>query len=182
MKLARLFCFLIILASSAVAAYAQTPVDPKVIVNFANDPGTCTPGPTLICYDGVGPLVETFGSPETFQYTGASPLTILFLEFTFVPPLTAFQCSTNIWTDCETLAGPYPPNVGIELEYLGAGANDGGGGTCGPCVGQLVSGDQASVTLTPTVSETPEPGSIILFATGLFSFFLASKRRAQART
>lgn len=174
MKLARLFCFLIILGSSAITAYAQTPLDPRVIVN---DPAGCTIPPG-ISYNGPGPLVESYSSPECFTYTGAPNLTTLILQFTGVPVATPFACQTDIWVDCtiSDLGG------GITQFDLSGGPgacnfNDGIGGNC---PGFLTTGQSATVTFEPVINETPELGSIVLFGTGLIAIFMGAKRRSHA--
>lgn len=181
MKLARVFCSLIILGISSTAAYAQTPVDPRVLIN---DPVGCTippgisfPGPSTAT------LVESFLSPECFTYQppGVSPpnLDQLFFEFTDVPPLTEFICQTDIWVFCGTVSSP--PGT-IEFHLHGAGPCQSNDGLFGTCPGFMAPGASATVTLQPIISEIPEPGSIILFGTGLISIFMAAKRRFDAQT
>jgi hypothetical protein len=182
MKFTRIFSCLIILGCAAIGASAQ--VDPKVIINLT-DP-VCTPD--LICYDGstfANPLVESFTNPMPFVYTGTNPLTQLFIDLIDVPPLTSFQCQTNIWTDCSITPVAYGSGtVGFNLFGNGTGTFDGGGGLCGasffsvnPCPDQLTNGQGGTFDLQPLISETPEPTSVVLFGTGILAIFATRKRR-----
>jgi hypothetical protein len=179
-------CFAI-LGVLAVGTFGQT--DPQVIINHLGDP-VCTTGGTMICFDGSTadhPLVEDFQHPMSFVYTSPAgttdPLTTLFIELMDYPSLTQFQCLTNIWTDCAQTPDQYGVGtVGFELFGNGTGLFDGGGGTCGidpasPCADQMVNNESATFTIKPLVVVTPEPGSVILFGTGLLSVFLTAKRR-----
>jgi hypothetical protein len=177
MKFTRALGFLMILGSSAVAAYSQTPIDPKVIIQ-GSDPA-CGGAGQPICYNGTpSPLVESFSSPMGFVYTGTPNLTSFFLEFTGVPLGTAFSCQTDIWVEC---AISFPSLSEVEFALTGGPGpcnfNDGIGGTC---PGFLSTDQGASITFEPLISETPEPGSILLFGTGLISIFMAAKRRLRA--
>jgi hypothetical protein len=46
----------------------------------------------------------------------------------------------------------------------------------------MIPGAFADVTLQPLISEIPEPGSIILFGTGLIGMIMAVKRRFHVQT
>ena len=197
MKLARVFCFLIILGSSAIAAYAQTPVDPKAIISIpmaGGDPPCGGSGPICVTANSASdPLMIPYSATFSgdFEYcppasdsctvpvTGYS-LSEFFLEFTGVPGTVSFGCQTNIFVDC----GISNPSTGVRLFTLDGGPgpcnyNDGIGGTC---PGILYPAVVVDVTNVPLISETPETDSIILFGTGLISFFMAAKRRFHART
>ena len=179
-KLALAFSFMIIWGCSAVTTHAQTGTDPETIVDKQTDPSGCTPSPTLMCYNGVGPLTESYSDPIPFEYTGTGNLYSMDLILTGAPS-GPWECVTDIWTDCGvTFLG------GGEVEFeLGndvpaaklpatCNSNDGIGGTC---PGFLSTDESATVTVMPTVAFTPEPGSMILFGTGLISILGATKRR-----
>jgi len=183
MKLTRVFWFLIILGSSSVAAYGQTPVDPRLIVS---DPPGCGSGVTYAGGTASTPLVESYSNPQCFTYTGTSHLNELFFEFTGVPALTEFICQTNIWITCGEVSGS--PSGTVEFHFFDS-PTAGQGGPCqandglfGTCPGFLLPGGFANVTVQPIISQTPEPGSIILFGTGLIGMIVAVKRRFHAQT
>jgi PEP-CTERM motif-containing protein len=188
MRVARVLCFLIIFGSSAIAAYAQTSVDPLVKVEGVGDPA-CGGSGQPVCFDGSGPLVETYGSPVSFVYDCGegctTPLYSMTLEFIDVPPpppTLFFECETNIWTDCSQ--GSSGPTT-VEFSFFDTPPDSGGppcsagGGTT--CPGYMTPNEEATVTITPLVSDTPEPSTIILFGTGLILLFVGSKRRVHAR-
>ena len=196
MKIARLFCFLIILGSSAVAAYAQTPVDPTVIVNKI-DPGGCGGSGEPICYPGTPvPLVLVYNPSVTldFQYDptpSSSKLETFELEFTGVPNLTTLYCQTDIWQICSftTSSDPgHPGDFDVTFNFFdvipstpGPCANDGVHAIAPTCPGFLSSGDGFSVGFSPIVGATPEPGTMLLFGTGLIIFGGVLRRRAGSR-
>jgi hypothetical protein len=188
MKILRFLCLSMLVVGFAVAASAQTPVDPTIITQKL-DPSCSDPG--VICYTGAAPLSITF-SPTlavVFVYQPPNPASLLTdfkLDLTSVPPFTSFGCQTDIWVNCSItdegsgtfqfdMSGGYNPgHPPTNCNY-----NDGVGGVC---PGFLASGDGASITAVPLVSETPEPVSVILFGTGLLSIFGASKRRLYGRS
>lgn len=79
MKLARVFCFLVILGSSAVAVHAQTPIDPSSII----DPGprTATPDP---CSDSS--YCDNFTYNASLTNSSTSKCDILGCTFFFAVP------------------------------------------------------------------------------------------------
>jgi hypothetical protein len=186
MKLARVFCFLIILGSSAVAAFAQTSVDPIVFTKDGPDI-PCGAGGEPTCFAGGTLSVDylTTAFPLEFVYDGMENLYGMTLEFTDVPSGTMFECETNIWTDCSLSSTGTTWDFSMFDDVPPAGlpascnVNDGVGGQC---PGFLAPNTEATSTVTPLTSETPEPGSIILFGTGLITLFGAAKRRFHART
>ena len=178
MKLYRFFICVVFLAIFGAAAYAQTPIDPTVIVRDPSTPPPCGGQTQDVCYDGVGPLVEDYNAPMGFLYTGTTNLTSLTLEFILVPTGTSFGCQTDIWQFC-AISFPDLNTAKFQFDNLVAGVagpcsfNDGFGGTC---PGFLAPGGSASVTLVPNVSDTPEPPSIILFGMGLALIVFVVKR------
>ena len=175
MKLARVFFFLAILGSSAVAAYAQTsipPNDPRVVFNTP-DPA-CPTG--LYCVD--------------LTYTGPTENALIFgvpgPSGSFLPVPPAYSCVSNAFAECqadENEAG---------TEFFAYSLFDGSvtsgetfsltstgpiqltlpaGFTCNP-------GSPCSMVNGVLVADlTPEPGTAILFMSGLiFVVGLTSKR------
>jgi hypothetical protein len=183
MRFARVFCFFVILGSSAAAAFAQTPVDPIARINLAVDPA-CGGVSEPECYNGVGPLQFTY-SPTLdaeFVYDPANPsslLTTLVLQYLGVPTGTNFVCQSDIWETCSQsdLGG------GITQFTLtgGPGPCQQNGGVSATCPGDVASMDGVTVTNTPVISETPEPAPIFLFGTGLLLIFVGTRRRTPAR-
>lgn len=179
MKLARTFCFLIVLGSLSVVASGQTPIDPKVIINKIGDPA-CGGSGQPMCYDGSKPLKVAFAPVLSFAfvYDGPPNLTELFLRFTGVPTGTEFQCQTDIWTTCTTAAlGAHR----IQFHMFGGpGTCTSNGGVMATCPGFLAPGDGFTLDVVPSVSATPEPASVFLFGTGLIIVLLVTKRRLHA--
>jgi hypothetical protein len=185
MKLGRAVCFLLLFGISAAAAYAQTPVDPIILVQKM-DPASCGGAGQPMCYPGSPvPLVETYSSTLSlaFLYDPSNPmskLTTLELELIDVPDSVLFTCETNIYTTCAQGAGSGTPPAGdynVLFILTGAGhcLQDGGAG--GTCPGFLASGDGFSITEEPLILATPEPASIILFGSGLLLFAGVLRRR-----
>lgn len=200
-------CVVILLVGSTIAAHAQTAEDPKTIINTPTMPGGDPPcgGPgEPICItvnNSSHPLVEPYSPTYAADFEYCPPassnctvsgvtsplLTKFYLEFTEVPLGTEFGCQTNIWVDCGVGVVAVDPDGKLTFEFTlsgGYGAvppmncnfNDGVGGTC---PGFLAPGAAVDITNMPLISEIPEPGSIILFGTGLLSFFMTAKRRLQ---
>jgi len=180
MRLTRVLCFLIIFGSSAIAAYGQTPVDPLVKLEGVGEP-TCADDPTYICYtDTTNPLMETYGEPNNFIWAGAGDLNSLTLEIIDAPAGVIWECQTNIWTDCadQEVSGNWFFYFTDDTDTFPAPCNAG----AGSCSGFLTPDELVDYTQTPLLVDTPEPGTIILFGTGLILFFVGSKRRVYART
>lgn len=184
MRLARVFCFLVILGSSAVAAYADS--DPIVLTNYKTDPFTCTPDSTTICIMSGDTATVTDYTSQTFpltivNVTGAT-LYNLVLVFDDVPDETSFECYTDIFADCTEgihIVGPTEYDATFTMGGAGPPCTAGGYPTC---PGDLPNDFSASTTLQPDITEVPEPGTTILFATGLILIFLGMKLRSHART
>ena|SRR3984893_3154848 len=175
-KLVRVLGLIAILFSPLIAVKAQTPIDPKVIIN-KTDPMCGDAG--FVCYTGdptatpawdgtkTDPLVESFLSPMSFVYSPgdtSAKLFNLYFAFTDVPPGTEFTCESNIWSVCAVVSSPTAGNVEWHLSG-----------------GSLSFDEGASVTLEPLISQTPEPTSALLFVTGLIAIFVAAKRRSEVR-
>jgi hypothetical protein len=194
MKLTRMFCFLIILGASAVAANAQTPVDPIARINGIGDPAC---GGAILCITDYMP--NAFGtlngsavlsvpySPDldvefsfddpAHDINPAAILSELFLQYTDVPALTSFECESDIWASCaqSDLGGGVTQ---FALTGSGLCVDD---ATLYTCPGFMSAQEGATATNTPLVSPVPEPGSMALFGTGLILLFVGTRRRIQAR-
>jgi len=187
MKLARAFAFLIILGSTAVAAHAQTGTDPVI---YTKDPPICS-SPTLLSTNTLSVDYSTNPFPLCFENNTANPFDSFDLVFTDVPTGTNFECFTNIWTDCTQSSvssglnlltvtfDMFDQPISMPTSPQPCFAND---GTGGDCPGFLGADGVAQTTQTPTINETPEPNSIILFGSGLVLFFAGAKLRLRART
>ena len=209
MRLTRVLCFLIILGSSAVAAYAQTPVDPIARINFGPDP-PCDFGVTVFC---IVPTLLDSGSPGppavpptysgflsvpysptldiVFSFDdGALPrdilsgaqLTFFSLQYTGVPVGTTLSCESDIWNTCGSVTGQ-PAGVAL-ITYTGGGPCLDGGSVLLACPGYLTYQEGATVANLPLpgISAVPEPSSMVLFGTGVILLFVGTKRRIRVRT
>ena len=172
MKFARVFCFLVILGSSAIAAYAQTPIDPSSsngdIHVVLNDP-TCA---YTLCVELI--------------VTGEKNVDFLFFPVTggtYPPPIV---CSTDIadWTcnadiDHRQLMGfafyQDAPNGLSPGTLLDISSN-----------GPVLLGQSGNTACVPASACTggelgplaaPEPRSYVLFMTGLLLFSLGGFAR-----
>jgi hypothetical protein len=184
MKIARFFSFLILLGCMGLVVCAQTPIDPKVIINFGSDPD-CGPDTPFTCYTGVGPLTVPFATTLSLAFVydpppaGTRPNLIeLLLDFTGVPFGTPFQCESNIWTDCTITQLPHRV---VQFDMFGSGHCKQDGGVGGECIGFLAPDQSFTVDASPLLSETPEPNSFMLFGTGLVSILVVAKRRWSMR-
>jgi len=186
MNLARVFCFLIILGSSAVATFGQT--DPVI---YTKDPD-CTGTPLALTSNTLSVDYATQAFPFCFQNDTGSNVYQLDLVFSEVPAATNFECFTDIWTDCSqssvtnivdgTLTvtfDMFDQPIAMPSAPQPCFSND---GTGGDCPGFLGISAEAQTTQTPIINETPEPNSIILFGSGLVLFFAGAKLRLRART
>jgi PEP-CTERM motif len=190
MKLTRMFCLLILVGSVAIAAHAQTPVDPVIRTNSSaaiGPPGGDPPcggagEPFCLDSDSLSVNYATATFPLDFVNNTGSNLYELILTFTNVPANTMFQCFTDIWTDCSQSSDGTTTTFTMSddpADSSGPCVNNGSAG--GTCPGYLPPGYEAMTTKTPLTSETPEPESVILFGTGLIALFLGMKRRVRVR-
>ena len=145
--------FLLGLAFSANAAFADpvpvNPMDPTVIINKTDPPmfisfskDTKTDPLTINLVDGILPMT-------TYKWEGGSPLTTFYVALSDSLPFEPFDCSSNIFKKCEFISTVGTPlSNDVEFEFFG-------GGSISP---------QESFTVAVA---TPEPGTIVLLATGV---------------
>jgi hypothetical protein len=203
MKLALVFCFLIILGSSATAVYAQTPIDPGSIIPDAKvhnaTPDGCNP-PFEICFQYTGPTLHKEGNGSVLHlFFKASPD-----PTEFNPLTTSFQCDvTGTSAQAAAAAGlkgvgsndPMtckmvlrdPPGkddfLGMKLNVPGAfhdetfGESVSGGVVSFGSTGGLTCISGCNPDGSWTVDPTPEPSSSVLFMTGLLLFSLGGFAR-----
>jgi hypothetical protein len=198
MRLTRVLCCLMILGISAVAAYAQTPVDPTARINSGFDPA-CGSGGVLCLIDYLPNAFGTLkGSAELsvpfssslhvlFSFDDAAHnvnhgaiLKELFLQYTGVPDGTSVSCESDIWKDCGQVTGQ--PSGIVLFFFKNPGFCLDGGSVLLSCPGFMTYQEGANVTNLPDVSAVPEPSSIVLFGTGVILLFVGTKRRIHVRT
>jgi hypothetical protein len=187
-----------ILGSSAVAAYAQTPVDPVARINSGFDPA-CGSGGVLCLINYLPNALGTLkGSAELsvpysptlsveFSFDDAAhnvnplaKLSELFLKYTGVPDGTILSCESDIWKNCGLVTGQ-PAGVAL-FAFTGGGACLDGGTVLLVCPGFMTYQEGATVDNLPGISAVPEPSSMVLFGTGVILLFVGTKRRMHVRT
>jgi len=182
MKLALCLCIVALMGMDAPRLSAQTQVDPRMIVDTGRSYPSCTAASPTVCFDGKHPIVEPF-STGTFSFDFAyinqkKDLFELIIKITGVPEGTRFSCESSIWSDCkiqipkaEKKDGDVDPPELITVTFIFSGED----ATHPGFLPKFVPGQATSTfgveELLP-LSATPEPGSWILFATGIFAFAL----------
>lgn len=140
------YALLVALALVFSAQFAKaTPVDPSVIINRSPLDAT-----TFSMNSVTNPLLITLNSQgmaplESFEYTGATTLTKLYVELDGALPLEQFDCISDIFTGCGSFSTGAGDEVGLVFED-----------------GRLVPGELFSVQ----VAALPEPATIVLLLTG----------------
>jgi hypothetical protein len=175
MKLARVFCFLIILGSSAIVAHAQTIVDPTLIIH--GSPCVETYCVSLV-YTGTTTCFGYLPCPPPF---GIPPSGAPFL-FALADPVTGV-------TLAEILAGTFNCEAedlpGIALDdfkrissnnYTFLGCNYYGLLTGGQAF-TWNSTESSPLAVSPDLEVVPEPSSSVLFMSGLILFCLGGFAR-----
>lgn len=188
MKFARILFSLVILGSLAVAAHAQTSVDPIIYTKLGPDPACGGAGePICLASNTLTVDYSTATFPISFVNNSGSSFDSFTLVFDDVPDGTSLECLTNIWGNCTFSATA--STTGFETwtftmdDFFGetpitapnCDANDGGGNVC---PGFLGAGDEATTYSMPSVNDTPEPESIYLFGTGLILLVIGLKKAA----
>lgn len=182
MKLARVFCFLIILGSSAIAAHAQT----DAIIHI-DDP-LCTPGPTCVNLLYIGPTV-------TIPNVGPPPDLVFLLPVTNPPgfvPDPAYPDNINCGSDvfststpvtdagateffaCSFSGGTLTNDMTYSISDVGATSQiplsvDNTMWQCAP--------DTSCTQPDISIGFAPEPGTSLLFMTGILMFSLGGFAR-----
>lgn len=173
-KLARVFCFLVILGSSAVAAYAQTPIDSSSVIG----------DPTVAARDPSCPT-DAYCVPITYDGTKSHYYGSIFDALTFLVPDppgplpngSSYTCETGVSGDifkhCLVIALPTPLfPLTDPIDFYGVLF---WGGTLTPdevvtlsSVGGPVEFDLPANFKGPKIIDlSPEPGTALLYMTGL---------------
>jgi len=207
MKVTRLFFFLMILGSLAIAARAQTPLpdpssgdagDPRIVF-----PDACpanaycanlTTGNTAItipeCGSSIagGDLLLAAGlcPNDLFLAVATGPISVppiytCFSDYTAGPPVVGFQqfapngtLSPPTFTGCAFADGSIPANTTISLAIAGLG------GVPPPATTFVI--PDGFVGAGEDITLAPEPGTSLLFVSGLLLISLGSIARKRFRT
>jgi hypothetical protein len=179
-KLARALCFLVILGSSAVAAYAQTPIDASGLAGA--DPTISVRSPDPACTDCVdltwnGTAPPTGSETDFFFYVPGYPPTGIIIPPDYsceVDPSSTNPIACNALT--KFISGN-PEFVGVELiVYSLTDGESFSFGATGGRVTLVVPADSGLTCNADTpcnpdgsfmIGPTPEPGTALLFMTGL---------------
>jgi len=171
MRLGRLFCCLVLIGISAVAAYAQTPINPSSLggdptIVFKKDPPGCTP-PT--CYN--------------LDYTAAGTI-VFFNVIPNQPVPPEYNCIATGGLVCSVDVTVGPPEELIAVAIFGTADQTFSltitGGPINlviPTSGITCLDDECAAGEPIPLDPTPEPGTALLYMTGLVLLgFGVSKR------
>jgi hypothetical protein len=201
-QLARVVCFLIAFGGLAIAARAQTPIDPSSVPDAGmrlSTPDACDP-PYEICFEYTGTTLPAMGMGSVLNVSfEASPDPTI-----FDPSTTSYMCSVSgssaeaaIAQGMPGLGSPIPISCDVVdpvfdgvgyFEELGLYIP---GAFQGETVGMTVTGGSVSLTdlssdlpctscggsPTFTVDPVPEPGTSLLYVSGLLLFSLVAFAR-----
>ena len=184
MKLARVFCFLLILGSSAIAAHAQTNTDAIIHID---DP-SCTPGSNCVVLEYTGPTVDipNLGPPP--QLTFLLPVTNPPGFVPDPPSPSNINCGSDVFSSstaitnngateffgCSFAGGTLTNDTLYSISDDGATSQvpltvDGSIWQCAP--------DTSCTQDDISISFAPEPGTSLLFMTGILVFSLGGFAR-----
>ena len=181
MKLIRVLGLVLLMCGAAGIAKADGG-DPVLTTNKFPDP-SCSPAPAGdTCFSAnsqadpvffVG-TADTVTPPENFLWDGVGDLAKLYVEFTFVPG-DLYNCVSNIYATCGTVAPSVSPETDLEFEFTGADLTH--VGFIAPCTTVDGTQDCQGFTASFIPVPAPEPGSGFLLFAGLISLFALGGKR-----
>jgi len=182
---ARAFCLLMFLGVCTFRAHA-------IQVTVLYDGGPCTDVSATGVGGSSGDPLDVVWPPTDlcFENTGATTMTMMYVEYQDVPDGTIIQCYTNIWAECgedgSSTPGGLPDTFDQLYEYFGTGApnmpqeclnlDDQPYLAAVGCAGLGYEGNGV-IPDNGTIIATPEPASIVLLSIGLIAVFLVTRRR-----
>jgi hypothetical protein len=192
LKSARLFFFLVLLASSAVATFAQT-IDPGVILR---GDGSSEPVGLVFAGEFQTPTGAQFACPtdgtQDNCFSNASGFTFIALHLFFDPTTAPLSCGSNsldpFFQNCVTDNVIIDGSPKTEITFSGLGSTEGCGGPCpGILDGQHFLLGLVDINGNPDTTDnavysavadipTPEPASALLFVIGIGAIALFLKR------
>jgi len=193
MRLARLFCFLMIFGISAIAAHAQTPVDPGSVVNDPKANFSIPPD----C---------TYPYCLSFTYSGSPVLPFTFTTFNLLSPVVsgetiscgvtnsealtpiaclAFQIDNGTMWDIQLIVFNLDAYLNPDGDAFSAGLTAAGGtititSVTGPAGAEDLPCTNCG-TGPMTVDPVPEPATGFLFGSGLLLVSIAGIARRRFR-